>query len=76
MRATKARSAVVSFWLLFTAGGLACADELIACLALSGARTDLIERHTHSLPAISLTDGQTRRGNAVDRPAALGSKLR
>ena len=79
MRATRARNPVVSSWLLLAGGGLACADEheLIACLALSSARRDLIEQHTRSLPAISLIDGQAARGVTVDcRSARHGSKLR
>jgi hypothetical protein len=79
VRAAKARGIVASFGLPFAAGALACADEhkSIACFALSGARIDAIEQHTGSLPAISPTDDQALRGNAVDHRAAQGwSKLR
>jgi hypothetical protein len=79
MRATTARNPVVFFRPLFPDGGLAWADEreLIACLALSGARSDLIEQHTGSLPAISLIDGQAARGITADcRSARHGSELR
>jgi hypothetical protein len=67
MRAASARNADVSFWPLFPDGGVACADErkLIACLALSSGRIDSIEQHARSVPAISLMDGLTVRGNTV-----------
>lgn len=64
MRATRARKAVVSFWPLFADGGL------IACLAPAGARSDLFDQHTRSLPATSLIDGQAVCGIPVDCRAA------
>jgi|SRR5262245_8752972 len=79
MRATSARNPVGFFWPLFPDGGLVRADEreLIACLAPSSARSDLIEQHRRSLPAISLIDGQAARGMTADcRSARHGSKLR